>query len=178
MTTPFARHGIVGFAVRFIVVFAVLLGGFEALRGTTVERTLIEDGLLAPTTWIAQHLSPGEPIRQVGRAIESPRSRLNVIRGCEGIETLLLLVAAVIAYPASWAARGKGLFVGGVLAYVLSVARLVALHMALRHSPQAWEALHGLVLPLVPIVLVSWYFLHWSALQPRSAATAAASNAS
>jgi hypothetical protein len=74
----------------------------------------------------------------------------------------LLLTAAIAAFPAALRERIRGLLVGGALAYALSVARLLALHYTLERSPAAWEALHGLVLPLFPIVLMALYFLHWS----------------
>jgi exosortase/archaeosortase family protein len=89
-----------------------------------------------------------------------------VIRGCEGIEIFLILVAGVLAFPASWSSRLRGIAVGAVIAFALSLARLVALHFTLRYSPQAWEALHGLVLPLGPLVVISLYFMAWSAKVP------------
>jgi hypothetical protein len=52
--------------------------------------------------------------------------------------------------------------VGSILAYVLSLIRLMLLHYILRYSPNAWQALHGLVLPLGPVVIMVLYFLHWS----------------
>jgi hypothetical protein len=39
----------------------------------------------------------------------------------------------------------------------------MALHYILRYSPTAWEALHGLILPLGPIILIALYFMRWSA---------------
>jgi hypothetical protein len=75
----------------------------------------------------------------------------------------------VLAYPCSWKARAQALGAGFVLAYALSVARLVALHFILRYAPAAWEALHGLVLPLAPLIVVTLYFLHWSASLPAPA---------
>jgi exosortase/archaeosortase family protein len=75
----------------------------------------------------------------------------------------LLLAAGIMAFPASFKRRVLGLLLGSVLAYLLSVARLMALHYILRYSPAAWEALHGLVLPLVPIILIALYFMRWSA---------------
>jgi exosortase/archaeosortase family protein len=75
----------------------------------------------------------------------------------------LLLIAAIVAFPAKLPRRLWGLLVGSLLAYVLTIARLLTLHYVLRYAPQAWEALHGLVLPLAPIVLLSLYFLHWTA---------------
>ena len=177
MTTPGPTQGVAGFAVRFIVAFGLLMGAFEASRGTAFERVVIEEGLLRPTTWLAQSLAPAEPVHLVGRSIETAHSRLHVVRGCEGVETLLLLAAALLAYPASWVARGWGLLVGTLIAYVLSVGRLLALHLALRYSPHAWGALHGLVLPLAPVILVAWYFLQWSAAQSRTDSAGAPAHA-
>ena len=131
MTPPVSQRRLAGFAVRFILCFGLLMGAFEASRGTELERAVVEDGLLRPTTWIAQCITPAEPVRLVGRTLQTPHSHLHVIRGCEGVETLLLLVAAILAYPASWTARVRGLLVGAALAYGLSVARLIALYLAL-----------------------------------------------
>jgi exosortase/archaeosortase family protein len=75
----------------------------------------------------------------------------------------LLLAAGIGAFPASWKRRAQGLLIGTIVAYALSVARLMALHYILRYSPSAWEALHGLVLPLGPIILMALFFMHWSA---------------
>jgi exosortase family protein XrtM len=151
------------FALKFVVLFAVLYSAFEASRGSAFERFVIEDLILAPTTELINAVTPAEHVALVGRTIASTGTNLRVTRGCEGVEMLLLLVAGVMAFPASAKQRALGLSVGALLAYVLSVARLMALHYILRYSPQAWEALHGLLLPLGPIVVTALYFLHWSA---------------
>jgi exosortase family protein XrtM len=159
------------FALKFILCFVVLFGAFEASRGSAFERFVVEDLLLRPTVALINVLTPGEQARlDAGRVISSPGSNLHVIRGCEGIEMFLMLVAAVLAFPASARRRLQGLLLGSILAYVLSITRLMALHYILHYSPSAWEALHGLVLPLAPIILMALYFMRWSAgtAPPRS----------
>jgi exosortase family protein XrtM len=151
----------VAFALKFIVCFAVLFGAFEASRGTVFERFVVEDLILVPTAALIN--ATGEHVELVGRVISSPSSKLRVTRGCEGVEMFLLLAAGIMAFPASFKRRVLGLLLGSVLAYLLSVARLMALHYILRYSPAAWEALHGLVLPLAPIILIALYFMRWSA---------------
>jgi exosortase family protein XrtM len=153
---------IILFGVKFVVLFAIFWGAFEASRGTAVERILVEDAILKPTVELIRMAAPGEAVYLSGRSIVSPNSKLNVTRGCEGVEIFLILAAGVLAFPAGWRARLQGLAVGFVLAYALSVTRLIALHFTLRHAPAAWEALHGLVLPLGPIIVIALYFLHWS----------------
>jgi exosortase family protein XrtM len=161
------------FGIKFVLGFAVLMSAFELSRGSAFERFLVEELLLAPTTHLINTVTPNEHVALIGRTLSSPGSNLHVIRGCEGIEMFLLLIAAIIAFPASLKRRAQGLLVGAILAYVLSIARLMVLHYILRYSPSAWEALHGLVLPLGPVVLIALYFLHWSAAHaPRAAADA------
>ena len=161
------------FGMAFVIGFALLTGGFEAARGTLFERFVTETLILKPTTFLINAVTPSEHVELVGRTLASPDgSNLRVTRGCEGIEMFLLLTAAILAYPASLKYRLRGLLWGSILAYVLSVSRLMLLHYVLRYSPTAWDALHGLVLPLGPIVLMALYFLHWSSREvtrPRDA---------
>ena len=168
-----AKHSFAaaGFALRFLVGFVLLISAFEASRGTSAERFLVEDCILRPAVALIRAAAAGDPVVLIGRTIASPVVKLHVTRGCEGVEIFLLLAAGILAFPAPWPARLRGLASGLVLAYILSVSRLTALYFALRDLPGAWETLHGLILPLGPIILVTLYFMHWSAgLAPTDAA--------
>jgi exosortase family protein XrtM len=164
------------FGIKFAAIFALLMGAFEASRGTAVERFLVEDFILKPTTALIRAIDPTDNVQLTGRTIRSSGSKLNVTRGCEGIEIFLLLAAAILAFPASWVARARGLGLGFVLAYALSVSRLIALHFTLRYQPTAWESLHGFVLPLGPIFLTMIYFMAWSGRQTAARRAGALSN--
>jgi exosortase family protein XrtM len=162
-TTPFR------FGFLFVIGFALLTGGFETVRGTAFERFVVETLILKPTTNLINFVAPQEHVELIGRTLASPGgSQLRVTRGCEGIEMLLLLIAAVLAFPTTLKRRMQGLLWGSVLAYILSVTRLVILHFVLRYSPGLWEALHGLILPLGPVVLMAFFFLRWSATPPQA----------
>jgi exosortase/archaeosortase family protein len=154
------------FSVAFIALYAVLMGGFEASRGTAFERFVVEDVVLRPTVWLINAMTPPPSVELIGRSIVGDGARLHVTRGCEGIEMFLMLIAAVVAFPATLERRVQGLLIGAALAYVLSIARLAALDWTLRYSPHAWDSLHGLILPIGPIVFLALFFLGWS----RSAA--------
>lgn len=163
-----------GFALKFMALFVLLMGAFEASRGGAFERFVVEDLILVPTVALINAVAPDEQVALVDRTLVSSGSRLHVTRGCEGIEMFLMLVAGILAFPASGAQRLRGLAVGSVIAYLLSVARLVTLHFILRYSPTAWEQLHGFVLPLAPIVVMGFYFMHWTGRAlPRSPASEA-----
>jgi exosortase family protein XrtM len=159
------RPALLRFALTFLIAFTILMGSFEASRGTAFERFVVETIILRPTTALINTVTPQEHVQLIGRTLASPGgSGLRVTRGCEGIEMFLLLIAAIIAFPASPARRLKGLLLGSLLAYALSITRLMLLHYILRYSPTLWESLHGLILPLGPLVVMALFFSRWSSV--------------
>lgn len=154
------------FALTFGALFALLYGSFEWLRDSPVVESLLRAGILSASAALIDWISPAEAVRAVGHNLVSAGSRLHVTRGCEGVEMFLLLTAGMLAFPARPRYRLQGLLVGFSLAYVLTLARLLALHFTLRYRPAAWEALHGLFLPLGPVVLIALYFLWWTGKAP------------
>lgn len=151
MITP-ARFGL-----TFVVLFALMAGAFEATRGSVFECFVVDDMILIPTAAVINTVSPGERVELMGRALVSGGGhwRLHVTRGCEGIELLLLLAAAIVALPASLHRKLRGLLVGSLLVYLLTVGRLVLLDYTLRYAPAAWAAMHGLLMPLVPVIVLA-----------------------
>jgi exosortase family protein XrtM len=156
-------RSLVSFGLKFVVIFALLFAGYEAARGSRVEEFLMRTIVLAPTAVIINRTGPTPDVRVEGRNLISPGSNLHVTRGCEGVEMLMLLAAGILAFPASAGHRARGFLIGIALVYLLTLTRLALLHFTLRYSPGAWDALHGLVLPLGPVAIVALYFLKWSA---------------
>lgn len=152
----------IAFGLKFLITFAVLVGAFEASRGTAFERFAVEDFILKPTVAVINTVTRGEHTELRGRTLVSGATQLHITRGCEGIEMFLLLAAGILAYPASLKRRLQGMLVGFMLAFALSILRLTVLDWTLRYTPGAWEALHGLVMPLAPVLLLALYFLWWT----------------
>src|ERR1700737_3869302 len=160
---------LVRFACVFAVAFALQFAAFEASRGSYFEKLVIDDLALTPTAALINWLAPAEAVRVDGHSLTTSNSVLRITRGCEGVEMLLLLTAGIFAFPTSPRHRARGFCVGLVIVYALTIARLVLLHFTLRYSAHAWNMLHGLVLPLGPVVLIALYFLHWSAAGTKMA---------
>jgi exosortase family protein XrtM len=160
------------FAFLFAGIFALQFVSFEASRGTSFEKFVIDDLVLTPTAALINHFAPAEDLRVDGRRLVTRNSALRITRGCEGVEMLLLLIAGILDFPASARHRIRGLGGGLILIYILTLTRLALLHFTLRYSPRAWDLLHGLILPLGPVLLVALYFLHWSAADSQPAKSA------
>jgi exosortase family protein XrtM len=110
---------------------------------------------------------PGERVIAEGHRLVSPWARLNVLNGCEGTETLLLLVAAFLVFPARLRHKLQGLLGGSLLIYTLNQTRIVGLYYALRHDRDSFQLLHGVLAPTLIILAASLFFLVW-AKQARS----------
>lgn len=154
----------------FLAVFFALQYAWEMSRGSPIERAVIDHATVAPAAWLIDSLWPGQGIRAEGHRLVSPHGRLNVLNGCEGLETLFLLVAAVLAYPFPWRARLAGLLLGTLLVYGLNQARLVLLWHAFQQDRALFGLLHGTVLPLAMVALCLLGFLWFVARHdPRPA---------
>jgi exosortase family protein XrtM len=94
--------------------------------------------------------------------------RLNILPGCEGTELFFLLIAGVIAFPATWRAKLAGLALGLPLVFALNVVRVAGLYVTVRDFPAQFELVHGYVAPTAFVALLGVFFLVWSAHAARS----------
>lgn len=146
-------------ALIFLFVFLVLRLLWALADGTGFERMVIHDLITRPAAWVIQQVWPDHGAVARGHQILAPVGRLNILVGCDGLETLFLLVAAFVAYPFSWRARMLGIGLGAVLVYGLNVGRIAWLWQAWISDRAVLALLHGIVLPMVMIVFCLAYFL-------------------
>lgn len=143
----------------FLSVFFSLQYAWERSRDTALERLVIDRATVTPAAWWIARLWPDQTVSAQGHSLIAAHSRLNILNGCEGLETLLLLIAAFFSYPFSWRQRIVGISSGAMLIYVLNQARIVLLWYANQHSPQLFGLLHGTILPLALVAISFIFFL-------------------
>lgn len=149
------------FAALFLVLFFVLQFAYSLTRGSAVETVVIDLATVKPSAAAIAWIAPLDQARAQGHRIVSSHGSLSVLNGCEGTESLFLLLAAILAYPMPLSARLKGAALGAALIYSLNQARIVALYFAHRNSAEAFSLLHGYVAPVLIILLASLFFLWW-----------------
>jgi len=146
---------------RFLAVFVAL---FAVLQTASVtSRHYVADWLVA---WPAQYtlggLYPEDGVAVAANRIESQRVRLNILPGCEGTELFILLIAGMIAFPAPWRDKLRGLAAGLSLAFVLNQLRVVLLYGVVRDRPELFELMHGYLAPTALVIALGAYFSLWS----------------
>jgi len=157
----------------FLLIFTVLMLGWDASRGGAVERLVVHDATVRPAAWLANLLTPAVHVRAVGSSLRAPGGGLNILNGCEGVDALCLLVAAFLVAPLPRGARTSGLLRGIGLLYAVNQGRILLLFYAFRRDAALFATLHGTVTPILVVLLLAAYFHFWLGRHaPAVAATA------
>ena len=166
--------------LRFILVFLVLLVVlFVAELTGPVERLVIVPftGVLANVSAWVIHLFDGSTISH-GKLIQNASGTfiVSIERGCNGIEAVIILFSAVLAFPAPWKHRLYGLVFGFLAIQILNVVRIVSLFYLGMWSPVWFKWFHEYLWQALIVLDALIVFLVWlrylPALPRESAVTA------
>ena len=94
---------------------------------------------------------------------------VQILAGCNGVEAMIVLVAAIVAFPAPWKYRVAGAVAGIAAIQVLNLVRVASLFYLgqWRHSAFEWAHLY-LWQPLIMLDALV-VFLVWLRTLPRDA---------
>ena len=160
-----AQRRSVGFLLRFVILLVVFY--------LIVASKPVNDYVIVPfTTGIAAASGValraiGEPAIVAGTEIRSGTFGVNIENGCNGIETALLLAAAVLAFPASWRQRLIGFFLGFVAIQAVNLVRVVSLVWIGRHRPAMFDSSHTVIWQSAVVLFGVLLFLFWASRQTR-----------
>jgi len=143
----------------FLVTFFLLQYGWERCRDTAVERLLIDRATVRPAASLINAVWPDQYVQAQGHSLISAQQRINVLNGCEGLEVLFLLIAALAASPLWWRRKVIAIFCGLPVVYLLNQLRIITLWQVQQIRPDLFGLMHGTVLPLVLIALTLLFFL-------------------
>lgn len=158
--------------VAFLLLFASLQLGWQALHGTTLERWLVDQATVKPAAAAVNLLTPDARARAINHSVLAPGGGVNVLNGCEGVEALFLLLAAFAVTPLAWRARAIGMLAGVAVVFAVNQARILALFYAHRLDRPLFDLLHGTAAPIAVILLVAGYFYAWISFASASPAPA------
>ena len=147
---------LVRFALLLLVLFAVIWLG-------PVDRHVI-----APfTRWLARVSGVvlnlfGERVSVFGSVIQGSGFAVDIKGGCNGVEAMLLLCAAIAAFDAPWRARILGLLAGSAALMAFNIVRIVSLYMIGERWRQLFETFHLAVWQTIMFAVAATIFAIWS----------------
>jgi exosortase H (IPTLxxWG-CTERM-specific) len=158
---------------RFLVVFAILLVVLLAAELTPP----VQNGIVAPWTDLLARTSVAlvtlfDPhITAFGKVIRSTANgfAISIEAGCNGVEAAIVLIAAMLAYPAPWMHRALGILAGLVAVQVLNVLRVISLFYLGQWDARAFEWAHLYVWQALIMLDVVVVWLLWIRTLPPAA---------
>ena len=151
--------------VLFLVKFFVILVGAYLL----IAWNPVNDHVIVPFTAGVAKVSGallqgiGQPVDVHGTVIRSSRFGVNINNGCNGVEAMLILLASIVAFPASLKARAIGLALGALVVQLLNAVRIVTLYLLGAYQPRLFDMFHTAVWQILVILSAIAFFLIWSA---------------
>ena len=150
--------------ILFLTLFVVILGGgFTLISLNQVNDHVIEPftAQIAKASGITLDLI-GQDITMRGTVIRSDRFAVNIRNGCNGVETMIIFVAAVLAFPAPWRARAIGLVLGIFAIQVVNLIRVVALFLTGAYFPKLFDSSHTVIWQTIVILCGVLLWIYWA----------------
>lgn len=158
---------------RFLVTFAAIIVSLYvivAIRPVNDHVVVPFTGLIAKATGGLLVLA-GEPVEVHGVEVRGNGASIAIENGCNGLEAIIVLAAAVCAFPAPWKSRVIALIAGSVGLQLLNLVRTTSLYYFLKYRPSLFEVLHTSVWQTILVVAAVAFFLVWSSKQRVSVET-------
>ncbi len=155
---------------RFFITFVALLALFFGIELTPWAQTWVVTpwtDAVARIATAAMHLvDPG--VRASGNVISATTGSfaVSIEAGCNGVEATLVLVAAMLAFPATGRRRAAGITVGVVAVQGLNIVRVISLFYLGQWSLDAFEWAHLYVWQALIMLDVLIVWLLWVRLIP------------
>lgn len=163
---------VVGFMLRFFIIFSVLLIGLftlELIQPAEKYFILPFTSLIADiSVWIVQVFD--SDVVATGNVIRDKVSGFGVRieRGCNGLEAIIILFSAIFAFPAPLKNKFIGFVIGFFAIQLLNLVRIISLFYLGQWNYTAFEWFHLYLWQALIILdaLVVW--LVWLRSLPRS----------
>lgn len=159
--------------IVFLTLFVLILGGsFTAISLQPVNDHVIEPftALVAKMSGISLDLI-GQNVTMTGTVIRNSEFAVNIRNGCNGVETMIIFLAAVLAFPAGLQSKLIGLGIGILAIQGINLIRVVALFLTGVYFPAFFDSSHTVVWQTVVILSGVLFWILWAnrfATRPRS----------
>jgi len=157
--------------IRFFVLFLVLLAVLFGLELTPP----VQEWFVVPWTNTLARISArlvtlfDPDVIANGKVLRSTNSTfaVSIEAGCNGVEATLVLLAAMLAFPASWPRKAIGLAAGIAAVQGLNIVRVISLFYLGQWNMQVFEWAHLYVWQALITLGVLIVWLLWVRALPR-----------
>jgi len=160
---------------RFCVAFLVLISLFSWAASSRLSGVILHErltGLLAMLSVPVLALF-GEASAS-GNSLSFNDFRASIEGACDGVQPTYIYLAAVLAFPSRWRAKGWGILIGIPAIFLINFARIVTVMLCGAYWPDLFERVHlyGWQALVIALTLAVWVFWAEVFVRPGDAAPA------
>ncbi len=157
--------------LRFLLVFLLVQGilfGIEILQPVQSSVILPWTSSLADVSgWLVSAFDPN--VATSGKVVRSTVNgfAVSIEPGCNGVEAMIVLLAAIIAFPAPLVYKLKGLFWGFIAIQGMNLVRIISLFYLGQWSRELFEWAHLYIWQALIMLDALIVFLIWIRYLPQ-----------
>ena len=166
---------------RFVITFLVVLVALFSLEMLNP----VQEHVIVPFTALLAKISAAliapfdDTVIAFGKVLQFRDSgfAVSIEAGCNGVEATIVLVAAVVAYPASWKARIVAILLGFLAIQALNIVRIISLFYLGDWDLDIFSWVHLYLWPaliMLDVLVVFIFYLRYLANSAAEATHAAA----
>ena len=151
------------FLVTVLAYAALVVGLSLVLLSQLVFDDLLEDVRVLVASASSTVLRAfGMPVSSHGQVINGPQASLMIVNECTGIDATILLVSAILVFPAGWRQRLLGTLLACGVMMLLNFVRVLSL-IYIGNYHGAWlDTSHLYVWPVIVILTGVGTLLYWA----------------
>ena len=156
---------------RFMLLFLVILAGlFTAELLQPVERHVIlpfTSAIAQVCVWIVGMFDSS--VIAYGKVLQSTSAdfAISIERGCNGVEAVIILVAAMLAFPAPWKHKLAGIGIGFIAIQALNLVRIISLFYLGQWNRFWFDLFHSYLWQALIVLDALVVFLVWLRYLPQ-----------
>jgi exosortase H (IPTLxxWG-CTERM-specific) len=153
--------------------FALKFLGLVVVSYIIIGLPAVDRAFVAPFTASLGRMSAGlmrmggQDVTAVGTSLREGRFAVEIRNGCNALEACIILISAIVAFPAPWKRRLIGAFAGLAVIQGINLIRIISLFVIARDHPRFFEMAHVYVWQTAMFLIAIALFMYWS--RPREA---------
>jgi exosortase H (IPTLxxWG-CTERM-specific) len=166
------RHGRIAPVLRFFALFVLIQAALFGVELTPWAQDYFvlpwTSALARISTWLVTVFDPN--VMAVGKLMRDTQNgfAVSIEAGCNGVEATIVLIAAILAFPAPWKHKLAGLAAGIVAVQGLNIVRVISLFYLGQWDRDWFEWAHLYVWQALIMLDVLIVWLIWVRTLPRT----------
>lgn len=157
--------GVLVFFCLFIVMQQIWLHVANTSFGAWWINDVITQGL-ASTIALLQ----AEKVTVVGSTIIGAYASMNIANGCDGVDMMIMLVAALLSTTLTLRQKLLGALYGLLFLFIINQLRLLLLFSVLQHHRAHFTFTHGMLAPFLMLGATGIFYAWWLASSKKHSA--------